>query len=237
MAAVRGALGFTMLTQPQLAAKMLGAAPGGRHPVLRLLGLRHVTEASVLMVRPTQPVTALGVVVDATHVASCLAFAAVSPRHRRPAMRDAALAAVVLVATWSTRPRVPAQQPQVPTPLRLVDARSAIGAHLVLPAGGSAPVGSPASHGLETVFPLPLGRVVIGRGREVDLDLTDPTIAAQHLCITHSNSGTLLEDLGTLNGTRVNGIPVSATKLQAGDRIEIGNSTLVYNWPPPSESR
>jgi hypothetical protein len=205
--------------------------------VLRLLGLRHVTEAGILMVRQTRPATALGLVVDATHVASCLVCAAVSPRHRRPAMRDAALATVVLVATWSTRPRERVEHPQAPTPLRLVGASSTTGAHLVLPAGGSAPVGSPASRGLETVFPLPLGRVVVGRGREVDLDLTDPTISAQHLSITHSHSETLLEDLGTLNGTRVNGIPVAATRLHAGDRIEIGNSTLVYNWPPLSESR
>lgn len=47
---------------------------------------------------------AAGMVVDATHLLSCLLFGAVSAEHRRPALRDAALESGVLLATWLAIP-------------------------------------------------------------------------------------------------------------------------------------
>ncbi len=91
--------------RPGLSARLLGVRPRNAHPVLRLLGARHLAEAGTLLLRPTPGVIAAGVLVDATHVVSCAVFAVASSKHRRPALRDGAVASAVMLATWLTRPR------------------------------------------------------------------------------------------------------------------------------------
>lgn len=93
-----------MLVWPAAAARVLEAPPAGSHPVLRVLGARHLLEALAILARPTRGVVVAGIVVDATHVLSCLLFGAVSAEHRRPALRDAAVESGVLLATWLAIP-------------------------------------------------------------------------------------------------------------------------------------
>jgi hypothetical protein len=100
-AALRAAVGVTMLTRPAQVARLLGAAQAGRHPVVRLLGLRHVAQAAVVAARPDASTCRASNVVDGVHVLSCLLFAAAAPAHRRPAVRDAALESGVLLVTWA----------------------------------------------------------------------------------------------------------------------------------------
>ena len=101
----RAALGLVLLVRPDDLAALLDGPRGGRHPVLRVLGARHVVQAALLLRRPTSAVVAGSVAVDALHAASDLALAAVRVDRRRPALRDAAVSSTVLLATWLSRPR------------------------------------------------------------------------------------------------------------------------------------
>lgn len=69
--------------------------------------------------------------------------------------------------------------------------------------------------------------IVIGRHLEAALRTDEPTMSARHAEIVDSDSGIRLRDLGSLNGTQVNGHRVFDTMLVAGDRIEIGATTIV----------
>jgi predicted component of type VI protein secretion system len=82
------------------------------------------------------------------------------------------------------------------------------------------------------------GEVVIGRV-DADLTLSDPEVSRRHAVVR--DSGNILEvtDLGSLNGTWVNGVRVTApTQLAAGDSLRIGSTTLgveVAQPPVPIE--
>jgi hypothetical protein len=93
-----------MLTQPRKVARLLGAPPSGPHPVLRVLGLRHLAQAGALAYRPDRATATASCFVDGTHVLSCLLLAAVAPTRRRPALRDAGIESTVLLTTWFARP-------------------------------------------------------------------------------------------------------------------------------------
>ena len=69
-------------------------------------------------------------------------------------------------------------------------------------------------------------RIVIGRGREADLAVAEPTISRQHAAIAWDGEGYVLEDLGSTNGTRVNGRKAARTRLLAGDELELGRLQL-----------
>lgn len=97
--------GLTLLAAPDEAARLLGAAPHGPHPLLRVLGLRHVVQAATLLARPTRGVVQASLALDGAHVASCLLYAAVDRANRRPALRDALLEMSLLLATRRSRPR------------------------------------------------------------------------------------------------------------------------------------
>ena len=63
---------------------------------------------------------------------------------------------------------------------------------------------------------------VIGRGEDCDLTIADRQVSRYHARITRTGSGYLLEDLGSKNGTHLNGTPVEEPQiLQDGDDIQI----------------
>ncbi len=62
-------------------------------------------------------------------------------------------------------------------------------------------------------------RTTIGRGSECDLVLDEPEMSRQHACIESTGSGIYLRDLGSVNGTYVNGIAVRDAVLKPGDQI------------------
>ncbi|MCX8037339.1 MAG: sigma 54-interacting transcriptional regulator [Candidatus Sumerlaeia bacterium] len=71
--------------------------------------------------------------------------------------------------------------------------------------------------------------VVIGRGRECTVQLRDPMVSRRHARVFFSKGAWWVEDLGSRNGTLVNGQKiVSAKVLRAGDRVEIGETVLVF---------
>ncbi|MDH7569084.1 MAG: FHA domain-containing protein, partial [Armatimonadota bacterium] len=77
-------------------------------------------------------------------------------------------------------------------------------------------------------FPLALGRNSVGR-QNADVLLTDPTVSRQHAAIVLEEERAWIEDLGSTNGTRVNGEPLAARQprnLKNGDEVRFGSVSL-----------
>jgi hypothetical protein len=66
----------------------------------------------------------------------------------------------------------------------------------------------------------------IGRAPECELVLRDSRVSRRHARLAPRDGVLVLTDLGSTNGTRVNGHRVSEVVLGAGDRITIGETTL-----------
>jgi len=76
-------------------------------------------------------------------------------------------------------------------------------------------------------FPLPDdGEIVIGRSSELDMVLVEDMVSRRHAKISVETGDIFLEDLGSTNGSFVNGEKVTRTKLAEGDRILIGTSII-----------
>jgi len=77
-------------------------------------------------------------------------------------------------------------------------------------------------------FPLRDGEHLIGRGRDVAIPLYGSAISRHHARIVVSGTTVTLEDLGSRNGTCVNGTRViGSVALQSGDEVCIGEDRLV----------
>jgi pSer/pThr/pTyr-binding forkhead associated (FHA) protein len=68
--------------------------------------------------------------------------------------------------------------------------------------------------------------VIVGRARDVDFRINDPDVSRRHAAIFWSEGGVMIEDLGSTNGTMVNGYPVSSTLVRSGDVIVIGDCKI-----------
>ena len=79
-----------------------------------------------------------------------------------------------------------------------------------------------------TKHQLTTGRNVIGRGTEADIRLPDTGVSRKHVDVVLDGGVAMVEDLGSTNGTLVNGRRVSRLALADGDVIRIGHSVLVY---------
>ncbi len=88
-------------------------------------------------------------------------------------------------------------------------------ATLVLPDGGRIEIGDGAP-------------VVLGRMPESDIVLNDPNVSRRHAEFRRTAEGVVVADLGSTNGTRVNGSPVRERMLESGDEVTVGSTTLVF---------
>jgi len=68
--------------------------------------------------------------------------------------------------------------------------------------------------------------ITVGRQAGCELCIADPHMSRQHFCVEGAGSGFRLRDLGSRNGTRVNGAVVSAVQLKTGDQIRAGSTTF-----------
>jgi len=96
------------------------------------------------------------------------------------------------------------------------------------PAGGE--VSSPSSwlvlEGSPERVRLPEGRVLVGRSAECDLALDDPFVSDRHFAVGAEHGVLVLRDLGSRNGTYVNGLRVGSTVVAPGIRIDVGRTRL-----------
>lgn len=82
--------------------------------------------------------------------------------------------------------------------------------------------------GSDRHYELTQGTVVVGRGQEAQFRLPDTGVSRRHLEITWDGQQALLADLGSTNGTTVNGTPVQTWQLVDGDVVRVGQSRLVF---------
>src|SRR5579859_3328515 len=76
-------------------------------------------------------------------------------------------------------------------------------------------------------FPLKIDKqVVIGRSSELDMVLVEDMVSRKHAKIMVADGKITIEDLGSTNGTFVNGEKIKQARLKEGDRILIGTSIL-----------
>lgn len=74
-------------------------------------------------------------------------------------------------------------------------------------------------------FPLTPGKeVLIGRSTELDLVLIEEMVSRKHARLVHEEEGLRLQDLGSTNGTFVNGERIQDSFVKEGDRFLIGTS-------------
>ena len=83
------------------------------------------------------------------------------------------------------------------------------------------------------------GRLVIGRERgSADLVLDDPGVSRRHAAIVASTGTLTVEDLGSSNGTFVNGTRISGqARLAEGDQVQVGATVLALRPPTAGSPR
>ena len=83
---------------------------------------------------------------------------------------------------------------------------------------------------LPTAERIPLGQktITFGRSPEATVQLADPNVSRNHAEIRPNGNGWLLVDLGSTNGTRVNGARVNSHALTEGDEIAFGATIVTF---------
>lgn len=89
-------------------------------------------------------------------------------------------------------------------------------------------------HGLGPVRLVPLSpdTFTIGRAPGNEVAVESPLVSRLHALVERLPPGWIIRDLGSTNGTTVNGVPLrEARTLHDGDRVEIGPARLVFRAP------
>lgn len=73
----------------------------------------------------------------------------------------------------------------------------------------------------------------LGRSRDCDIVLEDSGISRRHAELRPEGAAWTVEDLGSTNGVRVNGLTIQgAHQLQSGDRLEMGSTEMLFEMTP-----
>jgi hypothetical protein len=87
-------------------------------------------------------------------------------------------------------------------------------------------------------FPLEgRGPWTVGRSQENDIVIPDPNVSRQHARLSRSDYGYVVEDLGSTNGTLLDGVPIDRERIESGDELTFGQSSarFVRRIEPPGE--
>ncbi|AYF97856.1 FhaA domain-containing protein [Protaetiibacter intestinalis] len=77
-------------------------------------------------------------------------------------------------------------------------------------------------------YPLAKGRTVIGRGSDADITIDDTGTSRQHVEVLWDGTRGQVSDLGSTNGSKLNGRPVTKAVLEPDSVIEIGRTRIVF---------
>lgn len=84
------------------------------------------------------------------------------------------------------------------------------------------------------VVPIQPGRpLLIGRQAGADLLLGEDLVSRRHAVLSYDGRELTLEDLGSTNGTQVNGAKITRTRIQEGDRILVGETIFTVESSAP----
>jgi hypothetical protein len=98
-----------------------------------------------------------------------------------------------------------------------------------LPPDVAAPPTLIVQDGTGRSYPLRRGSNVVGRGQDAALRLADTAVSREHIDVYFDGRIAIVHDLGSTNGTIVNGAPIQTWQLADGDVIRLGTSTVVYS--------
>ena len=148
-------------------------------------------------------------------------------RWRQP---DAQSEAISELAALGQLGRAPARKDSVPVvrPGLLFDAEAEDSDDFGAPARGVATV---TVRGIDHDVVLRGDRMVVGRLSSCDICLQDRNTSRQHAAFTRHGNSWSVEDLGSTNGTLVNGRAVDTMVLRDADVIVVGITELVYHEP------
>lgn len=140
-----------------------------------------------------------------------------------------AAAAPVPAAPAAVTAAAPVPEPSTTMVYRQVDAAD------------DAPEGTPSEPPRELVtltldgraHPITSPSVVIGRSRECDLRVADGNASRRHAEVVQEGDAYVVVDLGSTNGTELNGRRITREELTDGDRITIGATDLVFGRSLP----
>ncbi len=119
------------------------------------------------------------------------------------------------------------------------DARVTMGASAGVPLGAIAVAvagsAAPARFRLHTVVGVPPdgvysieGKARIGRSEEGEIVLLDPSVSRTHAVVEIGARGVLVRDLGSTNGTFLNGRRIESGTLRDGDELRFGNTRMRF---------
>jgi hypothetical protein len=64
----------------------------------------------------------------------------------------------------------------------------------------------------------------VGRSQENDIVINDPNVSRKHARISRADNGFVVEDLGSTNGTLLDGAPIDRERIESGDELTFGQS-------------
>ncbi len=133
------------------------------------------------------------------------------------------LAALGAIGVAARKPSIPVIRPNL-----FFDAEAEDSDDLGSPAPGIATI---TVRGVDHDVVLRGERMVVGRLSSCDVCLQDKNTSRQHAAFVKDGSGWAVEDLGSTNGTLVNGRKTDRMRLNDGDVIVVGITELVYHEP------
>ena len=72
---------------------------------------------------------------------------------------------------------------------------------------------------------------MLGRSRDCDLRVSDLNVSRRHAEIREQGDRWILVDLGSTNGTLLNGRKIDREQLSDGDTITVGSTEIVFGEP------
>jgi pSer/pThr/pTyr-binding forkhead associated (FHA) protein len=87
------------------------------------------------------------------------------------------------------------------------------------------------------------GPWTVGRSQENDIVVPDPNVSRRHARLSRADNGFVVEDLGSTNGTLLDGAPIDRERIESGDELTFGQITARFvrridssGEPPPGGS-
>jgi diguanylate cyclase (GGDEF)-like protein len=81
------------------------------------------------------------------------------------------------------------------------------------------------------------GLIVLGRANDLPMTIADSGISRRHCEIDYTGNHTMIRDLGSTNGTFVNGVRITQQELKDGDKIQLSSSTILkYAYQDAAEN-
>ncbi|WP_309069562.1 DUF3662 and FHA domain-containing protein [Microbacterium sp.] len=81
-------------------------------------------------------------------------------------------------------------------------------------------------------YPLSKARTVLGRGSDADITVDDPGTSRAHVEVLWDGERAMVRDLGSTNGSKLDGHPVKQSGLNDGQTITIGRTDIVFHVVP-----